>query len=242
MKKRAIIGIVCVALALVLAVGLIVVNVMQTKQMTTAYVTTSELPEGTQITSENIKEVSVHKSDASSVGYVSSADEIVGKFAKVDLVSGDIITSNNVSNTAEATDNQFLSIPSGKQAISFSVKGGADSVSNKLQVGDIIRVYSYNSDGEVVSPDELKYVQVASVTSSDYKDVDASSDNTASDSDTETPSYSTITVIVYTNQVEQLIKIQNEGGAYVTLLSRGSTDTANQLLEAQDQLLEGGTN
>lgn len=236
MSKRLLLGIVSIILAVLIAAGMLIFNLALSSQMVTAYVTTSEINEGEQIDESLIEEIKIHKKDLTSINFVSSSEEIVGKFAAVDISKNDVITQNKISNVATSTDNQFLSIPSGKQAISFSVKGGADSLSNKLQAGDLIRIYSYNNDGGVISPDELKYVEVASVTSSDYKDVDNSANTESED---ETTSYSTITVIVYTSQVEQLIKIQNEGGVYVTLISRGNAAVSEQLLKEQENILGG---
>lgn len=234
MKKRTMIGIISIVAAVIVATILIIFNVILSAQMVTAYVSTQKLSEGQQITEELLETVEVHKSDLNGINLISEPEEIVGKFATVDIAIGDFITTNKISAVATSTDNQFLSIPSGKQAISFSVKGGADSLSNKLAIGDIIRIYSYSNSGGVVSPNELKYVQVASITNSEYQDI-----TDKKKEDDESSAYSTITVIVYTKQVEQLIKIQNEGGVYVTLISRGNDEVANQLLKEQENLLGG---
>lgn len=234
MKKRTMIGIISIVAAVIVATILIIFNVILSAQMVTAYVSTQKLSEGQQITEELLETVEVHKSDLNGINLISEPEEIVGKFATVDIATGDFITTNKISAVATSTDNQFLSIPSGKQAISFSVKGGADSLSNKLAIGDIIRIYSYSNSGGVVSPNELKYVQVASITNSEYQDI-----TDEKKEDDESSAYSTITVIVYTKQVEQLIKIQNEGGVYVTLISRGNDEVANQLLKEQENLLGG---
>lgn len=231
MKKRALIGIVCLILSLILAGGLITTTIVQSTQMTTAYVTSAELPKGTLIEKGNIKEVKVHKSDQSDLGYITKKEDIVGKYAAVDMLSGAIITKDNVSAKATATDNQFLSIPSGMQAISISVQSGPESLSNKLQVGDIVRIYTYGPNGEILSPDELKYVQIAGFTTEEYKDVDGG--------DSDNGVYTTVTFIAYTSQVEQFIRAQ-KNGAYFTLISRGSTEKANKLLAEQEKLLNGG--
>lgn len=231
MTKRAIIGIVCLILSLVLAGGLITTTIVQSTKMTTAYVTSSELPQGTLIKNNSVKEIKVHKSDQSSLGYISNKDDIVGKYAAVDMLAGDVITKDSVSANATATDNQFLSIPSGMQAISISVKSGPESLSNKLQVGDIVRIYTYGANGEILSPDELKYVQIAGFTTEEYKDVDGGNSDDGV--------YTTVTFIAYTSQVEQFIRAQ-KNGAYFTLISRGSTERAEKLLAEQEKLLNGG--
>lgn len=231
MKKRALIGIICLVLSLILAGGLITTTIVQSTQMTTAYVASTELPQGTLIEDKSIKEVKVHKSDQSDLGYVTDKANIVGKYAAVDMLSGTAITKDSISVNATATDNQFLSIPSGKQAISISVKSGPESLSNKLEVGDIVRIYTYGKNGEIVSPDELKYVQIAGFTSEEYEDVEGGN--------AEGGLYTTVTFIAYTSQVEQFIRAQ-KNGAYFTLISRGNTETAEKLLAEQEKLLGGG--
>ena len=91
------------------------------------------------------------------------------------------------------------------------------------------------------SPDTLKYVRVANITSSSYNDVKGNGNNgkdSGSSSDDSSKTYSTITVIVYTKQVNDIIRIQKSDGAYVTLISRGNDKVAEQLLKEQVKLLK----
>ena len=241
MKKRRLIGIIALIVGVVIAGGLLTINFLQTKQTTTVYATNTTENAGAQITQDMITAEKIQIADKKD-NYVTDPKAIVGCYATVDLVSDDIITAGKISKTAISTDNQFLSIPSGQQAISFSVSGGADSLSNKLQVGDIIRIYSYNKRADKVnSPDTLKYVRVANITSSSYNDVKGNGNNgkdSGSSSDDSSKTYSTITVIVYTKQVNDIIRIQKSDGAYVTLISRGNDKVAEQLLKEQVKLLK----
>lgn len=245
MKNRKTIAIVSLIVGLILAAGLITLNVIQNKQVTMVYMTTHPVNAGAYYTDDDIKAKQILKKDKLD-GYIDNKEDIVGKIASVDLVANDIISKDKVSEYAENTDNQFLDIPSGKQAISFSVSGGADSVSNKLKVGDIIRIYNYQSgiDGGTAKMfDTLKYVRVASITSSGYQDVqnngndgtNANISDTSSETEKTNSSYSTITVIVTTKQAQDIIKIEKNGGAYVTLISRGNPEVAEQLLAKQDK-------
>lgn len=241
MKNRKLIAIIAFVVGLIIAGGLLTLNFIQLKQTAQVYITSEKINAGAQITTDEIKSKKMLKTDIDDT-YITNPNQIVNKYATVDLVSGDVITKSKVSDTAVSTDNQFLSIPSGRQAISFSVSGGSDSVSNKLKVGDIIRIYSYDNQTRAVeSPNSLKYVRVANITSSTYQDVEnnGNNGNTSSSSSTDdVPSYSTITVIVYSNQAQELIRIQKAGSPYVTLLSRGNETVAEKLLNEQEKLLK----
>ena len=243
MKSRKLIGIISVVIGVVLSLSLLLLNIIQNRQITPVYVTSKTVAAGAYLTEDNVEKTTILTKDKHA-DYITKAEDIIGKVATVDLVANDILSTSKVGEVAENTDNQFLSIPSGKQAISFAVSGGADSLSNKLKVGDIIRIYNYQtSTGEVVSPESLQYVRVASITSSAYQDVTGNGNDVTKQSQTtseeSTPSYSTITVIVYTEQAQDIIKVQKNGGAYVSLISRGNADLAQELLDRQESILNG---
>ena len=236
MKNRKTIGIVAMVVGIVASIFLVGFVVFNNINTVSVYTTATATNKGVQMTEDNIKVVKMKKSDVLE-GYCTTKEGVVGKFAKIDMVANDIVTTEKIADTATATDNQFLSIPSGKQAISFSVAGGADSLSNKLLAGDIIRIFSYDAQAtdKVQVPKPLQFVQVASVTSSQFKDVDEKSKAGEND---ENSSYATITCIVTTEQAEEIIRVQKEGGCYVSLISRGNEKVASQLLTQQEQILK----
>lgn len=243
MKNRKMIGIIAAIVGVVIAVGLITLNIIQNKQVTQIYMTKSNVSAGAYLNEDNVVKSTILTKDKQA-NYITDENDIIGKVATVDLVANDILSTDKVSGVAESTDNQFLSMESGKQAISFSISGGADSLSNKLKVGDIIRIYNYTNEngGTVNLYDNLQYVRIASITSSTYEDVtDNGNDGTkktTSSSDDKSSSYATITVIVTTEQAKDIIKVENNGGAYVSLISRGNPDLAKQLLERQDSMIK----
>ena len=237
MKKKKLIAIIAIVLGFLMAGSLVGIQLISTSKQETVVVSQTNIKKGEQLSDKNLKTVKIYKNDIKE-NYCQTLDEVKGKYACVDIVGEDIITNSKISNNADATDNQFLSIPSGKQAISFSVDGGADSLSNKLEAGDIIRIYSYK-DGEVKVYKNLQFVRIASITSSNYKDVDQKSKDS---SDDEISSYSSITVIVNTEQVEDIIEIENNKGAYVTLISRGNEELAQKLLSQQDDIISNSDN
>lgn len=222
-----------------LAAILVTVTLSQSLGKVDVITTNKNIAKGQSITASDLTVVQMNKGDVKE-DYILKTEDADKKFATVDVVSGDILTKSKIAAEATVGDNQFLSIPSGKQAISFSVQGGADSLSNKLIAGDVIRVYTYekgnNNASTVYSPKELQFLQIANITSSAYKDVDEKSKD---GSDEDSKAYATITVIVDSAQAEKLIQLQKEGGIYVTLISRGNEQVATQVLEKQESYLRG---
>lgn len=239
MKNKKTIGIISVIGALVLAIILVSVTITQSLGKVDVITTNKNIAKGQEITTSDLTVIKMNKGDVQE-NYILKTEEADKKFATVDIVSGDILTNSKIAKDATVGDNQFLSIPSGKQAISFSVQGGADSLSNKLIAGDIIRVYTYEQNGnkssKVYSPEELQFLQIANITSSAYKDVD---EKTKESEDEKTSTYATITVIVDSVQAEKLIQLQKEGGVYVTLISRGNDKVTEQVLAQQESFLRG---
>ena len=236
MKSRKTLAIVTIVLAALLATGLIGFQVVQTISKVPVLVLSTNVTKGEEITQDKVTTVEMNKADVRDT-YITDASKIFytgapAQFATIDMMADDIISTKKISTSATATDNQFLSIPSGKQALSFSVNAGASSLSNKLRTGDIIRLYTVEN-GQTKNFESLQFVRIASITSSDYQDVNA---NQKSD---QPVVYSTITVIVDSKQASDIISIEKGSGVYITLISRGDETLANELLDRQDQALVG---
>ena len=124
------------------------------------------------------------------------------------------------------------SIPSGKVAISLTVKTLASGLSDKLQPDDIIRIYHFLDTAKDIP--ELQFVKVLSVTDSKGYNVD----NTKELSEEEEKQQSaTITVLASPEQAKIITGLENDGMAHVALISRGNEALAEELLAEQDQLL-----
>src|SRR5699024_10405502 len=124
-------------------------------------------------------------------------------------------------------------IPSGKVAISLTVKTLASGLSDKLQPGDIIRIYHFLETAEEVP--ELRFVKVLSVTDSDGINVD----NTKEPTEDEEPQQSaTITVLASPEQARIITEMENDGVAHVALISRNNDQLAEELLAEQDKTLQ----
>ena len=124
-------------------------------------------------------------------------------------------------------------IPSGKVAISLTVKTLASGLSDKLQPNDIIQIYHFLDVATDVP--ELQFVKVLSVTDSDGINVD----NTKELAENEEKQQSaTITVLATPEQAKIITALENDGVAHVALISRNNEKLAEELLTQQDKILQ----
>ena len=122
---------------------------------------------------------------------------------------------------------------SGKVAISLTVKTLASGLSDKLQPGDIIRIYHFLDTAAEVP--ELRFVKVLSVTDSDGINVDNAKEPTE---DEEKQQSATITVLASPEQAKIITGLENDGVAHVALISRNNDKLADELLAEQDKTLQ----
>ena len=150
-----------------------------------------------------------------------------------DLAAGDYILTSKVSSVPISSDVALNDIPSGKVAISLTVKTLASGLSDKLQPNDIVRIYHFLETAEEVP--ELRFVKVLSVTDSDGINVD----NTKEPTEDEEPQQSaTITVLASPEQARIITELENDGVAHVALISRNNDQLAEELLAEQDKTLQ----
>ena len=155
------------------------------------------------------------------------------KLPTADLAEGDYILTSKVSTVPVSSDVALNDIPCGKVAISLTVKTLASGLSDKLQPGDIIRIYHFLEMAEEVP--ELRFVKVLSVTDSDGINVD----NTKEPTEDEEPQQSaTITVLASPEQARIITEMENDGVAHVALISRNNDQLAEELLAEQDKTLQ----
>jgi len=162
-----------------------------------------------------------------------SLDDVEGLYVTADLAAGDYILTSKVSSVPISSDVALNDIPSGKVAISLTVKTLASGLSDKLQPNDIVRIYHFLETAEEVP--ELRFVKVLSVTDSDGINVD----NTKEPTEDEEPQQSaTITVLASPEQARIITELENDGVAHVALISRNNDQLAEELLAEQDKTLQ----
>lgn len=232
LNNRFIFGILSLVLAAVIAFVALPTIARQTNGKTEIVRITQPVLKGEKITSDNAEVVEVG-------GYnlppnvAHSMDDVEGLYVTADLAAGDYILTSKVSTVPVSSDVALNDIPSGKVAISLTVKTLASGLSDKLQPNDIIRIYHFLETAEEVP--ELRFVKVLSVTDSDGINVD----NTKEPTEGEEPQQSaTITVLASPEQARIITEMENDGVAHVALISRNNDQLAEELLAEQDRTLQ----
>lgn len=232
LNNRFIFGILSLVLAAVIAFVALPTIARQTNGKTEIVRITQPVLKGEKITSDNAEVVEVGGYNLPS-NVAHSMEDVEGLYVTADLAAGDYILTSKVSTVPVSSDVALNDIPSGKVAISLTVKTLASGLSDKLQPGDIIRIYHFLETAEEVP--ELRFVKVLSVTDSDGINVD----NTREPTEGEEPQQSaTITVLASPEQARIITEMENDGVAHVALISRNNDQLAEELLAEQDKTLQ----
>ena len=232
LNNRFIFGILPLVLAAVIAFVALPTIARQTNGKTEIVRITQPVLKGEKITSDNAEVVEVGGYNLPS-NVAHSMEDVEGLYVTADLAAGDYILTSKVSTVPVSSDVALNDIPSGKVAISLTVKTLASGLSDKLQPGDIIRIYHFLETAEEVP--ELRFVKVLSVTDSDGINVD----NTKEPTEDEEPQQSaTITVLASPEQARIITEMENDGVAHVALISRNNDQLAEELLAEQDKTLQ----
>ena len=232
LNNRFIFGILSLVLAAVIAFVALPTIARQTNGKTEIVRITQPVLKGEQVTKENAEVVEVGGYNLPT-NVAHSLEDVEGLYVTADLAAGDYILTSKVSSVPVSSDAALNDIPSGKVAISLTVKTLASGLSDKLQPNDIVRIYHFLETAEEVP--ELRFVKVLSVTDSDGINVD----NTKEPTEDEEPQQSaTITVLASPEQARIITKLENDGVAHVALISRNNDQLAEELLAEQDKTLQ----
>lgn len=231
-NNRFIFGILSLALAAVIAFVALPTIARQTNGKTEIVRITQPVLKGEKISKDNAEVVEVGGYNLPS-NIAHKLTDVNGLYATADLSPGDYILTSKISTVPVSSDVALNDIPSGKVAISLTVKTLASGLSDKLQPNDIIRIYHFLD----VSADipELQFVKVLSVTDSDGVNVDNTKEPTE---DEEKQQSATITVLASPEQAKVITALENDGVAHVALISRNNETLAEELLSTQDQILQ----
>lgn len=232
LNNRFIFGILSLVLAAVIAFVALPTIARQTNGKTEIVRITQPVLKGEQVTKENAEVVEVGGYNLPT-NVAHSLEDVEGLYVTADLAAGDYILTSKVSSVPISSDVALNDIPSGKVAISLTVKTLASGLSDKLQPNDIVRIYHFLETAEEVP--ELRFVKVLSVTDSDGINVD----NTKEPIEDEEPQQSaTITVLASPEQARIITELENDGVAHVALISRNNDQLAEELLAEQDKTLQ----
>lgn len=232
LNNRFIFGLLSLLLAAVTAFVALPVIARQTNGKTEVVRVTAPVLKGETVSADNTETVEVGSYNLPS-GTARSLDDVKGLYATTDLFPGDYILPAKVSPVPISSDTALNSIPSGKVAISLTIQTLASGLSDKLQPGDIIRIYHF-LDVAVEVP-ELRFVRVLSVTDSSGMNVDNTREPLE---DEEKKQSATITVLASPEQARTITLLENDGIAHVALVSRGNETLAAELLAEQEHTLQ----
>ncbi len=231
LNNRFIFGLLSIVLAAIIAFVALPTISRQTNGKTEIIRVAHPVLKGAAITDKDVEAVEVGSYNLPT-NVARTAADVVGKYATADLSAGDYILSSKISLTPISSDIALNSIPSGKVAISLTVKTLASGLSDKLQPGDVIRIYHFLDVAQEVP--ELRFVKVLSVTDSKGVNVD----NTKGPTEEEEKQQSaTITVLASPEQAKIITALENDGVAHVALISRNNETLAEELLAEQDKTL-----
>lgn len=234
--KKTTVGAVCIAAAIAVG-GIQWFAVSQVSSAAEPVVRAKiEIPSGTKITASMLETVKMGKLGLPS-NIAGNTSQVAGTYAKTDIQAHDIITGGKVAGHAPDT-----ALSDDKMLYSVAVKNLADSVSGKLQGGDIVQavVPAQNTGNNAVGASSetlnaLQYVEVEGVTASNGQNA-----TTAGASSSSTTSNQPATVTLYVNQTQiNALAALGQNEISFALVSRGDETKAKELLAKQDALLQG---
>lgn len=237
LRNRAFLGVMCVILALFIAFGLTPVVNMLTSHDVTAVRLKADVLKGTMLTEEQVETVKINARNLGDY-IITDPEAVLGKYAVIDMLNGDILTEQKLSETIQYDDPYLSTIPDGKMAISVAMQSPEESLSGKLRAGDIVRLYAYlnnsmdTADYSALSLPELQYVEVLAVTNGRMRDLDTKNDELV-DAETEEVEISTVTLAVNTQQAAVLAGLNHCAQLHAALVVRGDEDRKQESLKQQ---------
>ena len=234
-KNRTVIGVICILLALVICFGITPLFNKSISQKTEIVRVAKAVSAGDQVTADMVQTVEVGSYNLPADVYHDAAS-VVGKYAVADLAAGDYILPSKLSDAPAAENSYLYNLDGTKQAMSVTIKSFATGLSGKLKSGDIVSVLvaDYQETGKTVTPSELQYVEIISVTAS--TGYDANTGEATAEDEKELPS--TVTVLVRPEQAQVLAGLEQDAKIHLTLVYRGTQDNAQKFIDTQDALIE----
>lgn len=233
MKNRTVIGAICIAVSLAICFCITPLFNQAASQKAQIVRIAKDVKAGEVITSDMVAVVEVG-------GYnlpedvIKQKETAVGKYAVADLSAGDYILPAKLSDAPAAENAYLYNLDGTKQAVSVTIKSFANGLSGKLQSGDIVSVMvaDYAGSGKTITPPELQYVEIISVTASSGYDANTGE---ASDEDKELPS--TVTFLASPEQAKVLAELELDSKLHLALVFRGDELSAKRFISAQDDLI-----
>lgn len=236
-KSRALIGTLCIVLALILNFVIAPGINNAINQKTKILECIRDIKIGEKLTNQMFREVEVGAYGLSNQ-IVKTTDEIKNKYAVTPILKGQYLFKNTIDDKIPY-ENEYLytNLNGLNRAISFRVKELEKGVSNKILQGDIISIIlvdtSKNVTENAIIPDELKYIEVLSTTNETGIDTEDIEDKEKND-----VIYRTITVLVTDEQSKIIAGASSNKDIYVELVYRaGNKKLVKYFLEKQKKII-----
>ncbi len=238
LKNRTVLGVLCIVLSLLICFVLTPLFNQSISRKTEIVRVVKDIKSGDEITKDMVQMVEVGSYNLPE-HVAKQTESVIGKYAKADLMTGDYILTEKLSDTPALEDAYLYSLDGKKQAISVSIKNLAQGLSGKLVSGDIVSVIApdYQKQGTTVIPPELSYIEVIGVTASTGYDTDTEQDVKNADTGEGRLLPATVTLLATAEQAKLLAELEAEGSIHLSLVYRGSKENAEKFLSLQDQIL-----
>ncbi len=199
----------------------------------------TDIPKGEPITQDMLE-----AKESGKLGLASDAiydiNDAVGKYAKVDIYVGDLVTGSKTS-MSEPFEYPYLhSLQPDELAISVSLSSSAAGLSSKVRSGDIVSVFGTpledKNGGEnlrALAPPELKYVKVLAV--SDEGGIDIVDSNQYAEGKLLTPT--SVSLLVNSSQATLLAGLEQKSRIHLALVTRDQ-DKAVELIKKQHEYFQ----
>jgi pilus assembly protein CpaB len=231
-KNRTILGILCIILSLVIYfVVTPLFNASVNAKVSIVRVTKS-ISKGEPITKDEITTIEVGRYNLPQ-NVVIKPNDAIGKYAVADLIPGDYILKEKMSNQKGGDNSYLYSLDGTKQAISVSIKSFASGLSGKLIGDDIVSIISVNNNGSAIILPELQYVKVLAVTVN--SGVDAENQQVKQGEKQELPS--TVTLLATPVQAKALAALEAKGTIHISLIYRGNKENSDKFLNVEESVL-----
>lgn len=229
-KSKAVIGIVCVVIALILAFVLIPARQKNSGEEVEIIKINKVITNNTQITADMLKTEKTARSLVPD-GAITDKEQVIGKYSTCTIYPIDYITADKLSSVV--TDSKLHDLTGDMMAVSVTTSDLSESVAGKLMPGDAVRVYGYNTERkEIITYTDLQCLEVLAVSNNQADSIEQAKAENSGSSSAAIPA--AVTLRVNDNQARELIDMQNSGKVHCALTGRGEA--------AQRLLNQGGEN
>ncbi len=233
-KNRKVVGVACLVFAFITCFILAPAIVRKEDEKVGVVRVKSDIKKGDIITAENLVEIPVYnKNVPTNMVMYEDLESIEGTYATTDLYSNETLLYDHITESNSSNYSYLDELNAENFAVSVNISSFEKGLSDKLQAGDIVRVYATNyNDLNVVSPQELKYVKVLAVTEESGFD-----NNELSKEEYET----TLSVTLQVNdaQAMKVIDLNANSDVQLALVYRGNTENSNKFLDLQKSMNGG---